>query len=151
MHKLATALTLVLTSGFLYAQESDPVIESLEAYFDFAEYGGATISAEQIPAGDWENFFVIDARDAAQFEKTHIPGAVNIEWRQLLSRRDELPRDQPILVYCNTGSLSSQAGFALRVAGYDNLRILQGGIESWQHKGGFDAYRRATAPTAESQ
>jgi rhodanese-related sulfurtransferase len=88
----------------------------------------------------------VDARDSAQFEKEHIPGAVNIEWRQVLARRSELPKDKPILIYCNTGTLSAQAGFALRVAGFDNLRILQGGMREWQAKGGFEAYERALQP-----
>ncbi|MGV0951581.1 MAG: rhodanese-like domain-containing protein [Azonexus sp.] len=45
-------------------------------------------------------------------------------------------------MYCNTGSLSAQAGFALRVAGYENVRILQGGFAEWKAKGGFDASSR---------
>jgi rhodanese-related sulfurtransferase len=87
--------------------------------------------------------FVIDARDKAQFDKSHIPGAVNIEWRQVLAQKDKIPKDKPVLIYCNTGSLSAQAGFALRVAGYENLRILQGGYEEWKTKGGMDAYQKA--------
>lgn len=64
---------------------------------------------------------VIDARDAAQFEADHIPGAVNIEWRRAVARRDEIPRDKPVVVYCNTGSLSAQVAFALRLPGWDNV------------------------------
>ena len=38
-----------------------------------------------------------------------------------------------------------QAGFALRIAGYDNVRILQGGFAEWKAKGGLDAASKATA------
>jgi rhodanese-related sulfurtransferase len=69
---------------------------------------------------------------------------VNIEWRQVLSKRDDIPKNKPVIIYCNTGSLSAQSGFALRVAGYENVRILQGGFAEWQAKGGFDAAARAT-------
>jgi len=133
-------------NGPVWAQENTEAIEIMEEYLDFADYGGATIFPEQIPAMDWKNFFIIDARDPSQFNKEHIPGAVNIEWRQVLARRSELPKDKPMLIYCNTGTLSAQAGFALRVAGYDNLRILQGGMNEWQSKGGFEAYERALKP-----
>ncbi|MET0089053.1 MAG: rhodanese-like domain-containing protein [Candidatus Thiodiazotropha sp.] len=146
MYKIAILLFFALPSGLLHAEDQERVIESLEAYFDFADYAGATIFPEQIPAEEWKNFHLVDARSESQFETQHIPGAVNIEWRQLLTRRDELPRDKPVLVYCNTGALSSQAVFALRVAGYDNVRILQGGIEAWLRKGGFEAYARAVEP-----
>lgn len=139
-------LNLFLTAGPVWAQENTDAIDAMEEYLDFVDYGGATIFPEQIPAPDWKNFFIVDARDIVQFEKEHIPGAVNIEWRQVLARRPELPKDKPILIYCNTGTLSAQAGFALRVAGFDNLRILQGGMREWQAKGGFDAYERALQP-----
>jgi rhodanese-related sulfurtransferase len=120
-------------------------IDAMEAYLDFVEYGGATIFPEQIPKDDWKKFFVIDARDKDQFAKEHIPGAVNIEWRRALAERSRIPKDKPVLLYCNSGTLSAQAGFALRVAGYENVRILQGGYAEWKAKGGFDATAKASA------
>ncbi len=121
---------------------NDAAFEAMEDYLDFVEYGGGVIFAEQIPAADWPRFHVIDARDQAQFAGGHIPGAVNLEWRRVLAEREQIPRDRPVVIYCNTGSLSAQAGFALRVAGYENVLILQGGFEEWKAKGGFDAAER---------
>ena len=118
-------------------------VKALEDYFEFSEYGGATILPEQIPAEDWKKIYVIDARDADQYKKAHIPGAVNIDWRRVLGRRAELPGDKMVLLYCNAGTLSAQAGLALRLAGMENVRILQGGFSEWKAKGGFDANRRA--------
>jgi len=120
-------------------------IDDMEAYLEFVDYGGGVIFAEQIPKDDWKKFVLIDARDAGQFAKGHIPGAINMDWRQVLAKRSSIPKDKPVLIYCNTGSLSAQAGFALRVAGWDNLRILQGGMEEWKAKGGFDAATRTTS------
>jgi rhodanese-related sulfurtransferase len=139
-------LNLSLAAFPAWSQENTEATDAIAEYLDFVDYSGAIIFPEQIPAQDWKNFFIVDARDATQFEKDHIPGAVNIEWRQVLARRSELPQDKPILIYCNTGTLSAQAGFALRVAGFDNLRILQGGMSEWQAKGGFEAYERASQP-----
>ena len=120
-------------------------IDAMEGYLEFVDYGGATIFPEQIPKDDWKKFFVIDARDKDQFANEHIPGAVNIEWRCALAERSKIPKDKPVLLYCNTGTLSAQAGFALRVAGYENVRILQGGYAEWKAKGGFDAATKATS------
>ncbi|MBS4097463.1 MAG: rhodanese-like domain-containing protein [Sulfuricella sp.] len=119
-------------------------VTAMEEYLDFVDYGGGIILPEQIPAADWKKIVVIDARDAGQYQKDHIPGALNIEWRQVLARRTELPQDKMVLLYCNTGTLSAQAGFALRLAGMDNVRILQNGFTGWKAKGGFDAHRRVT-------
>lgn len=139
-----------LRSAIALAAWADKVssIDEMEAYLEFVDYGGGVIFAEQIAKDDWKKFLVIDTRDAGQCAKSHIPGAINIEWRQVLVKRASIPKDKPVLIYCNSGSLSAQAGFALRVAGWDNLRILQGGFDEWRAKGGFDASAKAaTAST----
>lgn len=142
----AACLSLALLSSPAMADVKEDTIKGMEEYLDFVDYGGATIFPEQIPKEEWKKFFVIDARDKDQFAKEHIPGAVNIEWRQVLHKRDDIPKTKPVIIYCNTGTLSAQGGFALRVAGYDNVRILQGGYAEWKAKGGFDAATKATQP-----
>lgn len=52
-----------------------------------------------------------------------------------------------VLIYCNTVTLSAQGGLALRVAGWDKVRILQEGFEDWNNKGGLDANTLAAAPS----
>jgi rhodanese-related sulfurtransferase len=124
---------------------NEAAVDEIAGYFDFIEYGGGVIFAEQIPREEYANIMVIDARDEAQFAKDHIPGAINIEWRQVLNERSRIPQDKMVLIYCNSGSLSAQAGLALRVAGWENLRILQGGFQEWKAKGGLDAHAKAVA------
>ena len=140
---LGFAVTLMVAAMPVAHAQNEAAVDEMAGYLDFIEYGGGVIFAEQIPKEEYENIMVIDARDADQFAKDHIPGAVNIEWRQVLNERDNLPTDKMVLIYCNTGSLSAQAGFALRVAGHENVRILQGGFEEWKAKGGFEANARA--------
>ena len=140
------SLGLMLAASPVWANPKAITINEMEGYMEFVDYGGGVIFPEQIPKEDWKRIFVIDARDAAQFARGHIPGAVNMDWRTVLAKRNDIPRDRPVIIYCNTGSLSAQAGFALRVAGWDNLRILQGGMEEWKAKGGFDAASRVSAP-----
>ncbi|MFM2057714.1 MAG: putative adenylyltransferase/sulfurtransferase MoeZ [Pseudomonadota bacterium] len=140
---LATLATGVLSASAAMADNKAVAIDEMAGYLEFVDYGGATIFPEQIPREQYAKMLVIDARDAGQYAKEHIPGAVNIEWRQVLARSGEIPKDKPVLIYCNTGSLSAQAGFALRVAGWDNVRILQGGFAEWQAKGGLEANAKA--------
>jgi len=142
LRTVAIALPLFFMAPTANAQNA-AAVDEMAGYLDFIEYGGGVIFAEQIPKAEYENIMVIDARDADQFAKDHIPGAVNLEWRQVLNERENLPTDKMVLIYCNTGSLSAQAGFALRVAGHENVRILQGGFEEWKAKGGFEANARA--------
>ncbi len=141
---LVTSFALLTPSA--WADENPAVVDALSGYLDFAEYGSSLIWPEQIPKEDWKKVFIIDARDAVQFAREHIPGAVNIEWRQAVARRAELPGDHMVVVYCNSGSLSAQAVFALRLLGHENVKVLQDGFEGWKNKGGFDAHARASAP-----
>ena len=137
---------LALLTSPARAEDNHVVVDALSGYMDFAEYGSSLIWSEQIPADDWKKVFIVDARDAVQFAKEHIPGAINIDWRQAVARRAELPKDRMVVMYCNSGSLSAQAVFALRLLGYDNVKVLQDGIEGWKKKGGFDAHARASRP-----
>ena len=146
---ILVAAIFSLTSMLVSADENNEATKVMEEYLAFVDYGGGTISAEQIPKDDWKRFHVVDARDKAQFDKEHIPGAVNLEWRQVLEKRASIPKDKPVLIYCNTGSLSAQAGFALRVSGYENVRIIQGGFAEWKTKGGFDATAKAARTRGE--
>lgn len=148
MFKFFLSLLIAFNTSLAMADNKVIVIDEMAGYLDFVDYGGGVIFAEQIPEEEYKKMFIIDARDKGQFDKSHIPGAVNIEWRQVLNKRNEIPKNKPVLIYCNTGSLSAQAGFALRMAGYDNLRILQGGFEEWKTKGGLKANQRAVGRSA---
>lgn len=114
----------------------DQAASAMQAYLDFADYGGGVVTPAQIVEGDWKQFLVVDARSRERFETGHIPGALHIEWRELVARRNELPRDRLLLLYCDSGMLSAQAHFALRVLGWENSRLLQGGLNAWKQAGG---------------
>ncbi len=132
----ATCLPLVAS-----AQAADKAtLNALEGYFDFVDANAGTILPEQIPAEDYKKFYVLDVRDAAQFAKEHVPGAANIEWRQVFAQRAKLPKDKTILVYCNTSSFAAQVAMALRMDGFENVRMLYGGFNEWKARGGMDAY-----------
>jgi rhodanese-related sulfurtransferase len=140
---LSATLALLVAVSPAIANDKAKLIDELSGYLEFVDYGGGTIFPEQIPRGEYAKMMIIDARDAAQYGKEHIPGAVNIEWRQVLAKSADIPKNKPVLIYCNTGTLSAQAGFALRVSGKENVKILQGGFAEWKAKGGLDANTKA--------
>jgi rhodanese-related sulfurtransferase len=144
---ICTSLALIFACVPVWANDKAKLIDELSGYLEFVDYGGGTIFAEQIPKDEYAKMMVIDARDAAQYAKEHIPGAVNIEWRQVLAKSGDIPKNKPVLIYCNTGTLSAQAGFALRVSGWENVKILQGGFAEWKAKGGLDANAKAAGAT----
>lgn len=128
---------------FVHAHDKAKLIDEMATHLDFVDHGGGTIFAEQIPRAHYAHMVIFDVRNGQQFDKSHLEGAVNIEWRQVLAQSARIPKDRMVLIHCNTGSLGAQAGFALRVAGWENVRILQGGMTEWMAKGGLDAQSKA--------
>ena len=55
----------------------------------------------------------------------------------MLDRIDEIPEDRMTILFCNIGSLSAQATFALRVAGRTNVVVMQSGFTGWQQDAAY--------------
>ncbi|WP_456411994.1 rhodanese-like domain-containing protein [Thiolapillus sp.] len=111
--------------------EENPALETIQEYLEFAEYADGAITPEQLVSIDRKDIVFVDARKPERFEAGHIPGAMNIEWRQILERQDEIPRDKSVVLYCDTGLSSSKAYFILRLAGRENIKVLRGGYLMW--------------------
>ncbi|NVK00749.1 MAG: rhodanese-like domain-containing protein [Oceanospirillaceae bacterium] len=132
------ARTILLTSVLAApAYASEEAIEAMSDYMAFQEYESGIMVPAQIDKMVFEASTFIDTRDAEQYETATIPGAVNIEWRQVLERIDEIPQEGKVILFCNTGSLSAQATFALRVAGRENVVVLQSGFIGWQRDAAY--------------
>ncbi|HEY5719225.1 MAG TPA: rhodanese-like domain-containing protein [Gammaproteobacteria bacterium] len=131
----ALALLLALPAAAGAAQPA--ALEALQEYLEFATYSDGAISPGQLASVDAAAVHFVDTRNAAQYAAGHIPGAVNIDWREILTRRDEIPAGRPVVLYCDTGLLSSRALMALRVAGRDDVKVLLGGYAAWlEHRDG---------------
>lgn len=134
--KLLAAL-VVMAATMTAVRAENPAVEAMQEYLEFATYDAGIIVPQQLTKEIFESVVFIDTRSEEQFGKEAIPGARHIEWREVLGRIDEIPTDKKVVLYCNTGSLSAQAAFALRVAGRTNVLVLQGGIEGWRKDAAF--------------
>jgi rhodanese-related sulfurtransferase len=122
----------IIAACALPARAENAAVKAMQEYMEFAPYEAGIILPQQLAKDVFETVVFIDTRDKVQFAKGSIPGARNIEWREVLGRMSEIPKDKKVILFCNTGSLSAQAAFALRVAGHDNVLVLQTGIEGWK-------------------
>lgn len=89
------------------------------------------------PQTDWEvvaaapgSAFLLDVRTATEFAAGHLPGAVNIPVDELRSRLAEIPRDRPVVAYCQVGQRGYLATRVLLSAGY-NVSNLGGGYKTY--------------------
>jgi len=119
------------------ASADEALLEAITGYMDFATYDSGIITPEQLDQSVFDAATFVDTRDAAQFAAGHIPGALNIDWREVPGRLEELPASGMVILYCNTGSLSAQAAFAARLLGRENVLVLQTGFDGWQANAAF--------------
>jgi hydroxyacylglutathione hydrolase len=93
----------------------------LEAY---AAGGGRLIATPTIDMAALEqrrlrgDALVLDVRGKAEYDLRHVPGAVNIAHTRLRVMLDQLPKDRPVLVHCNSGGRSAAAVGLLEARGY---------------------------------
>ena len=108
--------------------------------FFVANSGSAVVSSQSINPSGYLNQFedsqhvLLDVRTPEEFTSGHIAGAVNISVQTLPSRLSEVPKDQPIVVYCRLGNRSATASQILIDAGYTQVYDL-GGILEWEAQG----------------
>ena len=74
---------------------------------------------------------LIDVREYPQFEKGHIPGAVNISLAELRSKTGEIKHDLPVVVYCNSGTSGNAAQNIMINSGFKEVFNLSGGYKNW--------------------
>ena len=133
MRSIAFAAVALLTSPVL----ADPVKDAMQEYSEFATFDAGIILPEQISEEIFTEVTFIDTRSAEEFAESTIPTATHIEWRDVFGRIDEVPTDGKVILFCNTGALSAQAAFGLRVLGRENVLILQTGYHGWLANAGF--------------
>lgn len=82
-----------------------------------------------------QGVFVLDVREPDEWAQAHIPGATLIPLGELQARVNELPKDQPVLVYCRSGNRSATGRDILKAAGFENVTSMAGGINQWMAAG----------------
>jgi hydroxyacylglutathione hydrolase len=66
---------------------------------------------------------VLDVRGAAEFDAGHVPGAQHVPHTRIGVQAETLPRDKPLLVYCNSGARAAAAVSMLARLGFDAIDV----------------------------
>ena len=86
-----------------------------------------------VEASDIENLvknkeFLLDVREEYEYQDGHIKGAVNLPLREILGKKDSLPKDKDIYVYCRSGHRSADAVNFLKSLGFEKAHNIEGGF-----------------------
>lgn len=113
--------TIIQAAANAYLLSSDGPVVSAQALFDNINDGD-----------DTNDYFVISVRGSSHYALGHIPGAINIPWREItnVDNLKKIPTDKPIAVVCYTGHTAGVATTTLRLLGYEAYNV-KFGMMSW--------------------
>jgi rhodanese-related sulfurtransferase len=90
-----------------------------------------SVSPADVPADS----YLLDVREPDEWEAGHAPGAHHVPMMEIPARMAEVPTDADVVVVCRSGGRSGQVVSYLLSNGWDNVRNLDGGMQSWAGSG----------------
>jgi SulP family sulfate permease len=82
---------------------------------------------------------VIDVREPREFRRGHIAEARSVPLPEVASLNLELETDQPIVIVCRSSRRSRRAACTLLNDGFTDVKVLEGGMVSWEAAGLLEA------------
>jgi rhodanese-related sulfurtransferase len=77
-----------------------------------------------------EDLMLIDIRETYEYEELNI-GGIHIPMGDVLNRLDEIPKDKPVVIHCQSGARGQKLTQVLHHMGYHNVSNLEGGLERY--------------------
>jgi thiosulfate/3-mercaptopyruvate sulfurtransferase len=131
--------------------ESDPPDVEPTAYDAAFDADGPLIDLPAMGTAVDSAAVIVDTREEWEFEEGHIPGAIRLDWRELvdddsrglkpeaelrtiLEERGIVP-GRRIVLYCNTARRISHTYVVLRHLGYGDLAFYEGSLTEWESEG----------------
>jgi adenylyltransferase/sulfurtransferase len=81
-----------------------------------------------------ESLYIVDVRNAEEYQICRIPGSILVPLPQLPQRFRELDPEREMIVHCKSGMRSAKAQQFLREQGFRKVKNLKGGILAWADK-----------------
>jgi rhodanese-related sulfurtransferase len=92
---------------------------------------------QDLAAGDQRGYVVVETRSPEAFEAAHIPGTINLPYRDMTAESTaDLDRDLVYVCYCESFQCNAATKGALKLAqlGF-TVKRLAGGIAAWRAAG----------------
>lgn len=80
---------------------------------------------------------LLDVRTPEEFDESRLPNAVNLNFydENFAERIGHFDKEQPIFIYCHSGSRSKNTADKLIKMGFQQIYHLDGGIVAWESEG----------------
>jgi len=78
---------------------------------------------------------VVDVRGAAEWSAGHVPGAEHRYLGDLVESVRDMPRDTPLVLYCQGGTRAAIGASLLQAEGFTDVATAPGGMGTWEAAG----------------
>jgi hydroxyacylglutathione hydrolase len=78
---------------------------------------------------------IVDVRGQSEWDEGAIPGARHAFLGDILNQMKDVPKDQPLVLQCGSGSRSAIGASVLQAAGFTDVANMKGGIDGWREAG----------------
>lgn len=78
-----------------------------------------------------EDMFLLDVRKISDRKKGHVDDSVHIWAGEVPLKLDQIPHDQDIVIYCDSGYKSTIAASILQKNGYTSVKSVLGSMKAW--------------------
>lgn len=132
---LALCVLGVLLFGFLLGRNQSIAWKSTPGDSISARQLTSMLSKKSLPNGT-QKFTLINVHTPYEGEIGQTDAFIAFD--KVIEQSSFLPQDKntPIILYCKTGRMSTEALVTVRKLGYTNVRHLTGGMDAWQTSGG---------------
>jgi len=148
----------ILDGGMTKWREENRLIETKSNPFQPSKFSGKInpeiISSYEFILNNSENLNIIDARSEEEYNGNivraaqvgHIPKSINIDWNlnlnedgtfksdDELSKLYQIPKDSPIVTYCQGAYRAANTFLALKKLGFKNVSVYLGSWGEWGNK-----------------
>lgn len=107
----------------------DNVVGYVPTLNDLPRGQAPLISAHEL--GPRPEAWLLDVRTKSEHETGFIPGSHQLHLGQVLWKLDQLPREKPLVVYCQGGGRAAVILSVLRSKGFANAVELEGSFDAW--------------------
>ena len=78
---------------------------------------------------------LVDVREQYEYDEGHLRPSKLIPLGQLQKRVKELDSTKPVYILCRSGARAVSAAHQLTSAGFNDVRVVEGGILAWSRAG----------------
>lgn len=127
---IAALIGIAIFIGHKFYRRQQVLREHRMAKISTAELKGMMDGGQPVKIVDVRNLL------SRETDPEGIPGAIHLLFEEIDHRKDELPRDHEVILYCTCPNDISSARTALKLKqhGIQRVRPLEGGLDAWRER-----------------